>query len=1065
MVTKVTEARSRAAGSALRLEWLLALGIAVTTGLFSRSELGRTIEERVSDRALKAKTEIAPCPAAAPLTLVELDDRSLEREGRWPWARQQIGELVAGLAQLGARSLFLDIEFPEASEAGDEALARAIEEARHRGTATYGVSFAGGESGGVAGSSLHDESDLEEAIAKDCSTVIPADAPPLRRLVCHLRHHPMDSLLPVLEAVPGLEGLTLPPPPAVELPVVRQFVHTAALRAVTQDPRAGTDRLVQEVLQVLGLQKLGPEHAEFATSYLPRLIDFLKTDAARLDRLRTGIDRVRIALIEHEVARQDGLSSSGDPSVVTSAVLGELGLGEGGAAVVRQMVLRHRALNLILDRDATPHTWTERVTKFRVVPPTHRIAVAYSGVGSSSAQRDRDGVLRRMSLFFPIAGSDRSVERSLPQAVLPMIAPLLSLDLGRATRRPDGKLAIPRASGSGPDLVIPVDDALAVQVNWRGRWREDDFPHVSASAILDYARIRAEREETFARHRSPGKAQHPEMLKALQALRAGGAGPAGGEAGPLARFVPGEVALGWEGEKDGTRAEWIARIEGRVREIESQVQKGLGRALQSVEKHLARQVVEGKAPAEQVERVRRDRNAIADDYDRLFVSFPLLEQNLQQQVKEKLCLVGLTATATTDLCATPIQEQYPGMGVHANLANTLVSGEFLHRLDWTAPALCLVYAVLLMLLLPRVTILQGVSLTIALVVLHVGGSVIALCMWQLLIPMVVPVIATLATYMAITVHRYFGEEREKQHIRRTFEDFMDSKMVDRLLDDRSLWTEIGGTTRNITAMFSDLQGFTTVSEALGVDQLSDLLTAYLDAMTDVIIRHDGIREKYIGDAIASFFGAPLPYTDHPGKACLAALEQREVLVELRKKWIMDGVVWYQTMRSLGLELSTRIGVNSGPAKVGNFGAKGMRYYMMMGDTVTLSSRLEGANKRYGTSILVSGSTFVEAQGVVEAREVDMIRVKGRAEPVSIHELVCVKGLLTSSQSELLERFAAALAKYRARAWLPAREIFEGILARFPEDGPTREYVRRLRDLSWVETLPPEWDGTYTMTEK
>lgn len=1013
---------------------MLALVVALATGLFSQSDFGLMLEERASDRSLIMKTRFAPCPAVAPITLVELDDLSLEQGGRWPWPRETMGELVTGLAELDARSLFLDIEFPEASTTGDDLLTAALARSNARGVAVFGVAYSGRDSGDPAKDHSLDEASLEKAIATDCAATSPED---LDRLVCHLRQHPMDSALSVLSALSGLDGMSLPPLPRTGLPVATQFAHSAALQAVTQGPGKATPVLTGEVLQVLGLQKVGPEQAEFATQYLPHLIDFLKENSSRLDRLRLKMDRVRHGLIAWEVARQDGAGPSVEMSAVATAVLDRLTLGAEWEPTVRQMVSRHRALALVCDRDAVPLTGGDGGGSYRIVPPAHPIAAAYAGLGSSSAQRDPDGVLRRMRLFFPIEGSERKGELSLPQAVIPMLAPVLSLDLAKATVRPGEAIVIPRTAGAGPDLVIPCDDALAVRVNWRKRWNEGDFPHVSASAILDYARTRAERDERFAAFRSKGIAEHPVLLEMVSNLRVSGKDSAGE----------------------------VARLESRIREIESQVQKGLARSLQSVEKHLQKLVAEGKSAPGEIEKVRRDRNELADVYDRLFVSFPLSEQSLQQQVKGRLCMVGLTATGTTDLCATPLQEQYPGMGVHANLANTLVSGEHLERLDWMAPVLCLGFALLLIGLLPRITITGGVILTLWLVTLHILGSMAAVCWTQTMIPVVAPVLATFVTYMAITVHRYFGEEREKQHIRRTFEDFMDTKMVDRLLDDRSLWTEIGGTTRNITAMFSDLQGFTTVSEALGVDQLSDLLTAYLDAMTEVIIRHDGIREKYIGDAIASFFGAPLPYTDHPAKACLAALEQREVLVELREKWTRDGVVWYQTMRSLGLELSTRIGVNSGPAKVGNFGAKGMRYYMMMGDTVTLSSRLEGANKRYGTSILVSGSTFLEARGAVEAREVDLIRVKGRAEPVPIHELICVKSRMTADQAELVERFAAALAQYRARVWLDARQSFESILMKYPEDGPTREYVRRLKDLSWVEALPPEWDGTYTMTEK
>jgi len=297
--------------------------------------------------------------------------------------------------------------------------------------------------------------------------------------------------------------------------------------------------------------------------------------------------------------------------------------------------------------------------------------------------------------------------------------------------------------------------------------------------------------------------------------------------------------------------------------------------------------------------------------------------------------------------------------------------------------------------------------------------------------------------------------RERERIKLMFKRYLAPDVVDYLLVHPEA-VKLGGERKTLTVMFSDLAGFTSMSENSDPALVVQILNTYFSKVSERISARGGVVDKYIGDAVMSFFGAPVPLENHALQACLAALDHLDALDELGP--LSQKEAWP--------ELSARIGINTGEVIVGNIGGEQSQDYTVIGDSVNLASRLEGANKEYGTRALVSESVWVLAQHALEGRELDLIRLSGRQKPVRVYELIGLKGALESDPKRrlMLREFAEGLALYRAREFQHALSAFERALAAVPRDGPSRAYCERSRRYL-VEPPDAEWDGVYSAKSK
>jgi adenylate cyclase len=423
----------------------------------------------------------------------------------------------------------------------------------------------------------------------------------------------------------------------------------------------------------------------------------------------------------------------------------------------------------------------------------------------------------------------------------------------------------------------------------------------------------------------------------------------------------------------------------------------------------------------------------------------------------KIVLVGASAKGIGDLRSTPFNGiNYPGVEIHANVIDNILNRHFLVRgANQVAVDLLLILlfgvplGMWLALAQPR-SMLYGLLL---LVPFGAGTWYAFLHGWWL--NFIVPSGTLVANVGFVAVYRALVEEKEKRKVRGAFQQYLSPEVIRRLLENPDL---VKPRKTEITVMFSDVRGFTTISEKLDAQELAALLNEYLTEMTRIVFRHAGTLDKYIGDAVMAFWGAPFEEPGHATNACLAALEMIARLAEMQKKWRAEG----RPVLDIGVGLST------GVASVGNMGSS-LRYgYTALGDTVNLSARLEGLNKEYGSHILLSETTYVEVQDpALVFRELDLIRVKGKLQPITLYELLGTRGAPEDNGADLEERvemFSQGRACYRERHWQDAQIIFEKLLERWPEDGPARMYANRCREY-YVAGPEKGWDGVYVMTHK
>jgi len=427
--------------------------------------------------------------------------------------------------------------------------------------------------------------------------------------------------------------------------------------------------------------------------------------------------------------------------------------------------------------------------------------------------------------------------------------------------------------------------------------------------------------------------------------------------------------------------------------------------------------------------------------------------------RDKIVLVGASATGIGDLRTPPYGGiDYPGLEVHANVIDNMLNNGFLIR---GAHQEILDLLLILIFGIPLGTAMALVSprwMWFGLALLIPFGLLIYVSFMRgYWLNFTLPAGTLTANVMLVSLYRALVEEKEKRKVRSAFGQYVNAEVIRLLLVNPQL---VEPRKTEITVMFSDIRGFTTISEKLDAQDLAIFLNSYLSDMTNIVFDTRGTLDKYIGDAVMAFWGAPVEEPNHAANACNAAIAMMKRVRELQILWEAEGKP----------KLDIGIGLNSGPASVGNMGSALQHGYTALGDTVNLSSRLEGLNKEYGTHILVNESTYATVQNAgFLFRELDIIRVKGKLQPVTIYELM---GKLSELEQEhnykdlkrRLQDFAVARDLYRKRDWEQAQLAFQEILNRTPDDGPSRMYWKRCQEYLFDEP-PLGWDGVFTMTHK
>ncbi|HTU00707.1 MAG TPA: adenylate/guanylate cyclase domain-containing protein, partial [Candidatus Sulfotelmatobacter sp.] len=458
---------------------------------------------------------------------------------------------------------------------------------------------------------------------------------------------------------------------------------------------------------------------------------------------------------------------------------------------------------------------------------------------------------------------------------------------------------------------------------------------------------------------------------------------------------------------------------------------------------------------DQMRSIRADVVSKFDDTRKIYAAFMESRKDLAQALAGAFCIIGATATSTTDFGVNPFDRQYANVGTHATVANSILSGRYIEEVPlWYSTALGAILGLGLFLVIRRRTPLQSILIGVGFILASLGGTVALFVLTRIYLAVTALLLTLVLVFTTLTIVRYLSEAREKSFIRNAFGRYLSGDVVNELLANPAMLT-LGGQQKELTAMFTDVKGFSTFSEQLSPSDLVSLLNKYLTAMSDLIMEERGTIDKYEGDAIISFFGAPVSFADHAARACAAALRMKATEALLNERFAAEG--------SAPSALLTRIGINTGEMVVGNMGTENKMDYTIMGNSVNLASRLEGVNKQYSTWILVSEATRVAAGNQFLFRKLDRVRVVGIQQPVRLFELVAAQGS-DGVKKETVERFHGVLDVFEAKDWNSARRGFEEILKDAPEDGPSRFYLKRCDE--YLKTPPAaNWDGVFSLTAK
>lgn len=419
----------------------------------------------------------------------------------------------------------------------------------------------------------------------------------------------------------------------------------------------------------------------------------------------------------------------------------------------------------------------------------------------------------------------------------------------------------------------------------------------------------------------------------------------------------------------------------------------------------------------------------------------------------KMVLIGATAPGLFDAKSAPGAPVIYGIEIHANALNNLLKGNFFETGATRGAGFLFLLALFAFgswLLMSRSSTFVGGATAVAVMVGYYYLCQLAFDR-HVLLPYASPIAGFLATYFIALIYRLFIADRDREKMRTTWSRYMSPKLVDLLIEDQGV---LAAGNREVTVFFCDLAKFTSLSEQYPPQELVAMLNVYFSLMTDILFNHDITFDKYIGDCIMAYGNAPLEQPDHAVQTCRAALKQVAALPSLHKKFAEHG--WPP--------LDFRIGLHTGTVLYGDLGSQTRSNYTIMGDTVNVASRLEGANKMFGTKILISESTHQAAQNDIEVRELDFLRVEGKKRPLRVFELAAVKGELSPVKREAFAIFSDALRLYRERRFAEARVEFLRVTLLLPNDRPSNLYIDRCDQFG--RTPPPaDWDGVFVMTSK
>jgi adenylate cyclase len=653
-------------------------------------------------------------------------------------------------------------------------------------------------------------------------------------------------------------------------------------------------------------------------------------------------------------------------------------------------------------------------------PTIPELLGAAGGAGFVNAPVDADGLRRRVDL---IARYKDSYYGEL------ILVPLLERLGGPRIRVTDTKISLLGATlgSTKKDIVIPRADDGSVLLNWPKK-KFADFNVLSLWQLVKGVRMEKELLDGFKTMERNGYFAYWEGEKTPV------------EAYGEASYVLDELSAGLgadEGLSQGSYAEYKAAFFAIADSFlnggtEGKIVSSLGRD----------------------EELQASVTASFSNMRELLSNLVEVRKRVRERTGGASCIIGVEATSMTDVGVTTYQERFPNVGTYYTLANMVLSGNFL---DDSPPyvsvliALCLSF--ILTYLIYRKDIVRALLTGFAALAITILGTLAFFALTKRYLGLAVPFISEAIVFVSISIMTFLRTGREKSFLRSAFSRYLSPAVINEIISDPSK-LNLGGEKREMTAIFTDIRGFSGISEKLDPTDLVKLLNHYLTAMSDIVLQNRGTIDKYEGDAIIAFFGAPIRMEDHAAMACKTAIMMKRAEVELNRR-----------IREEGLSpspLFTRIGINTGEMVVGNMGTANQMNYTIMGHAVNLAARLEGVNKQYGTGgILISEYTREKIGEAFLVRRLDRVRVVGVSTPLRLYELLG----LAEEGAALVEPLAAwekGIDLYESRRFAEAKAAFSKGIGE--ADGVAEFYAKRCEDLM---AAPPgaDWDGVANLTTK
>ena len=953
---------------------------------------------------------------------LDITDRDLETIGRWPWPRDLQTPLISVPAEMGAQALLVDITWtepettrtidPEHTDILTAPGTLAEEEDSERVFPDLMLRNAIANAGNVYLAFHHSIVDLERSAAFHdlVEQLLANNLNVARRMADDLEQQ-------IAVRIQDEEELSL------QRPYDRARLTAALMGDVTLDDVTLAERL----------ELADPEFMERA-----------------FDRCRETVLRWKLrAWLDEKPERWKGPPDQLAPEFYSTLTAAPF---EGESPLKSAVVRTYRE---VLSYEAT--TAKQLVPLSRVasitrpvdgLTPVHFLqARAARRCCFANFEPDNDGTVRKVALL------ERQGDDILSQLGFSVGWDALDVDDEHAAARP-GWIFLPRRNPNGSKLTLQLDGMGRTLIPWvRGREWVKQFTHLPASAVL---RLHDLRENMAHNRRETANITH--LVCSSEFL------PAFHETADLLAERPAvERQARWERlAGDPKLAAFFAQ---QMDEIDEEADRARQTLKVFIEEERARET-RGEALAESITPVVLDDVEYylgeLERLDRATQDIELeiggLEERLRPLFKDKICVVGYAATSLADMVPIPTHPRAPGYMAHANLLNGLLTGQLLR---WaTLPTntcmtiiLGLFTTILASFLRPRLSLLLTAALALAF------G---AMCAWAFYhqrywLGLTPPLTAIVLCYVLIAVYRYIFVEGERRHLATALGQYTSKEIARQMAENPELCRK--AEMREVTAVFTDLKGFTSISERIGAQRTQEVLNITLGHFTEVFLRHEGMINKFIGDGIFAFWNPVIyPQEDHARRACLTAIDLLTALRELKEEQARGGG------DEVFKEIVLRVGIATGNAVVGPCGSEQKYDYTCIGDSVNVAARLESANKFYGTQILVNGDTRDRVGSEFEFRALGGVRVKGKNVAVPVFELLGRTGQIPPETLEYANRFGAAVEQFQRKQWRAALEAFQECEKRRPEDAAAGEYVQAT--ITFM-TNPPEesWTGAIELTEK